>query len=163
MPWHIWLKFGYLNHKTIPRAIVSIPSGVVWVKFQLYDVLSKNFTWLYTKPRLGSVPSPSSHWCSGHSFGGRGLSYGTPRICSGCTVHCLRGGRDSTRVASVIRPARPEASLNLDEVFEDTKIWTAVLMICLIMFFRYTHRKDDWVKKSSKSTKKRKSWKFRQI
>ena len=60
-------------------------------------------------------------------------------------------------------PASPSrASLNLDKVFEDAKIWTAVLEICFVIFFRHTHRNDDWVK-SNISTKKQESCYFRYI
>jgi len=65
-----------------------------------------------------------------------------------------------TRVAKCYPAGPSRASLNLDKVFEDAKIWTAVLMICFIIFFRDLQRKDDWVKKSSKSTKKQESLKF---
>jgi len=64
---------------------------------------------------------------------------------------------------SVTRPARPEPLLNLDKVFEDAKILVAVFMICIIIFFQNSHRKDDWVKKSSKSTEKQESRKIRHM
>jgi len=34
-------------HKIILRTIVPISTGVIWVKFQLFDVLSKIFTWMH--------------------------------------------------------------------------------------------------------------------
>jgi len=68
-----------------------------------------------------------------------------------------------TRVAKCYPAGPSRASLNLEKVFEDAKIWTAVFMTCFIIFFRNSHRKDDWVKKSSKSTKKQESCKFRYI
>jgi len=48
-----------------------------------------------------------------------------------------------TRVAKCYPAGPSRASSNLDKVFEDAKILTAVFMICFIMFFRNSHRKDD--------------------
>ena len=33
-PWHIWLKFGYQNHKIILRTMAPISPRDIWVKFQ---------------------------------------------------------------------------------------------------------------------------------
>jgi len=41
-------------------------------------------------------------------------------------------------------PGRPVPSLfELYKVFKDAKILVAVFMICIIIFFRNSHRKDD--------------------
>jgi len=40
-----------------------------------------------------------------------------------------------TRVAKCYPAGPSRASLNLDKVFEDAKIWTAVFMICFIIFY----------------------------
>ena len=117
--------------------------------------------------KAGLVPSPSSHCCVGHSFGGRGSSYGTTPICTACTVYSFGGGvgivlADSRRHKCY--PAGPSrASLNLDKVFGDAKTLVAVFMIFIIIFFRNSPRKDDWVKKSSKSTEKQESRKIRHM
>ena len=47
---------------------------------------------MVAKPRLGSVPSPSSHCCFGHSFGGRWFSYGATLFWIACTVYSFGGG-----------------------------------------------------------------------
>ena len=67
-----------------------------------------------------------------------------------------------TRVAKCYPAGPSRASLNLDKVFEDAKILVAVFKICII-FFRNSHRKDDWVKKSSKPTEKQESRKIRHM
>jgi len=127
MPWLIWQKFGYQNHKIILRTVVPIsPAGgdggqcstrkvfdresVRQFRVSLGWVLSDNFRVgqlpashpgsygsnsnysMFCPKRLGSVPSPSSHCCVGHSFGGRGLSNGAPPICTACTVYSFGGG-----------------------------------------------------------------------
>ena len=51
-----------------------------------------------------------------------------------------------TRVAKCYPAGPSRASSNLEKVFEDAKIWTAVFMICFIIFFRNSLRKDDWIK-----------------
>ena len=48
-----------------------------------------------------------------------------------------------TRVAKCYPAGLSRASLNLDKVFEDAKILMAVFMICFIIFFRNSNRKDD--------------------
>ena len=59
-------------------------------------------------------------------------------------------------------PAGPSrAALNLDKVLKNAKIWTTVFMVCFIILFRNSRRKDDWVKKSSKSNEKQEIRKFR--
>jgi len=45
-------------------------------------------------------------------------------------------GDQLTRVAKCYPAGPSRAVLNLDKVFENAKIWTAVFMICLIIFFR---------------------------
>jgi len=125
MPWQIWVKFRYQNLKTILRTMVPISTGVIWVKlkefdtvffFHLIDVLSKILHGCIrnTQPRLGSVPSPSSHCCVGHSFGGRGLSNGAWRICSACTVYSFGGGVSIVVLADSrhqVLPGQPVPSL----------------------------------------------------
>jgi len=51
-----------------------------------------------------------------------------------------------TRVAKCYPAGPSRATLNLDKVFEDAKILTAVFVICFIIFFLNSHRKDDELK-----------------
>ena len=80
--------------------------------FQQIDDFSKNFTWLHTEPRLGSVPSQCSYCFVSHSFGGRGLSYGATPISTAYTVYSFGGGvgivvlADSRRQVLPGRPVR---------------------------------------------------------
>ena len=118
---HYFKKFGYKNHKIILRTLEPISPGFARVKFQLFDVLSKKFYMVAYVTKGGLGPEPEFALSFRSFFRWSGLSYGTPRICSGCTVHCFRGGRDSTRVAKCY-PASPLESLNLHKVFDDAKI-----------------------------------------
>jgi len=131
------------------------------VVLPLIAVLSKKVTWLHTEPGLGSVPSPSSHCCVGHSFGGRCFSYGATTIFSACTVYSFGGGVGIVVLADSRRqvlPGRPVPSpFQVSEVFQTSKLDCGSRRGYLTWYFTSAFPKGDLVKNSAKSVYKQKS------
>jgi len=151
MPWHIWLKFGYQTPNHSKNKSTNFTPGHMGQIPVIRCFVQKFYMFAYvTKARLGSEPEFTSLCRSFFRWSRLVIQRQAYLHCLYCLFfrwrswYCCAGRLTSQ---SVTRPARPELSLKLDKVFKDTKIWTAVVMICYIIFFRNSHRKDDWIKK----------------
>ena len=123
--------------------MVPISSGVVWVKFQLFDVFFQTFYMVAYVTKAGLGPE---YILLSRSFfrWSRLIQPQALRVSAPAVLFIVSVAATQLASPSVTRPAVQDGSL--DKVFEDAKIWTAVFMICFIIFFQNTHRKYDWVK-----------------